>query len=144
MEEYAFQCWTQVLLQQNVFVHRDLQAPVAAQPQPHAFKIRAWTEATARILMVNMSATVKTPVTLACTVTLRTIAASAQSAVMEGSALVSSFCQWQAKPIFLTLDQPGGFLCECTEGYHGRTCDARIDPKTPRGISVSGLALRKT
>jgi len=41
------------------------------------------------------------------------------------------------------LDQPGGFLCECAEGYQGRTCDDRIELKTPRGISeasMNGLA----
>lgn len=32
-------------------------------------------------------------------------------------------------------DQPGGFLCECAEGYHGRTCDDRIEIKTPRELN---------
>jgi len=41
------------------------------------------------------------------------------------------------------LDQPGGFLCECADGYHGRACDDRLEIKTPRGISeasMNGLA----
>lgn len=39
------------------------------------------------------------------------------------------------------LDQPGGFLCQCSEGFTGTTCSTRVTRLeiSPRNIVVSSL-----